>query len=72
VVADADFAAGWFEEACDQPQRRGLAAAGRPEQADQLAVIDRERDVINRDKRSEPLEQAAQLAPEMTDGEGGR
>jgi hypothetical protein len=42
-VADADFARGRLDEAGDQPERRGLAAAGRSEQADQRAVRDRHR-----------------------------
>ena len=38
LVADADFAAARLDEAGDQPQRRGLAAARGAEQADQMAV----------------------------------
>ena len=50
-VADMDLAVGGFEETGDQPQRRGLAAAGRAEQADQLPVVDPQRDVIDDRKR---------------------
>jgi len=41
--------------------RRGLAAAGWPEQADQLPMIDPQRDVIDHRKRSKALGQAAQI-----------
>ena len=47
AVADADLAFGRLDEAGDQPQRRGLAAARWPEQADQRAMLDRHRDVID-------------------------
>ena len=36
------------DEAGDDPQQRGLAAAGRAEQGDQLAGLDVERDVLHR------------------------
>jgi len=45
-LADPDFAVGRFQESGKQPQCRGLAATGGAEQADQLAVVDLERDVI--------------------------
>jgi len=56
-----DLAVGRFQEAGEQSQRRGLAAAGRAQQADQLTVIDPQRDVIYNCKRSESLGQAAQI-----------
>src|SRR2546430_10446275 len=56
-----DLAVGGFEKARDQPQRRGLAAAGGPEQADQLSMIDFQGDVIDHRKRSKSLGQAAQI-----------
>jgi hypothetical protein len=61
AIADVDFAAGRFEEAGDQPQRRGLAAAGRTEQADKLPVVNPQGDIIDDGKRSEPLGEAAQI-----------
>ena len=42
LAADADLAAVGLEEARDHAQRRRLAAARRPEQADELAVGHRE------------------------------
>ena len=40
LAADTDFAVRRLDEAGDQPQRRGLAAARGPEQADQAPVLD--------------------------------
>jgi hypothetical protein len=60
VRADEETAGG-LEEPGQQPQRRGLAAAGGAEQADQLAVVDRQRDIIDHRKRSKSLGQAAQI-----------
>ena len=45
----------------DQPQRRGLAAARRAEQADQLPVVDPQRDIVDDRQRSKALGQAAQF-----------
>src|SRR2546430_2043415 len=56
-----DLAVGGFEKARDQPQRRGLAAAGGPEQADQLSMIDFQGNVIDHRKRAKSLGQAAQI-----------
>jgi hypothetical protein len=50
-----------LEKARDQPQRRGLAAARRAQQADHLTVIDPQRDVIDDRKRSKSPGQAAQI-----------
>jgi hypothetical protein len=61
-----DLALGGFEKAGDQPQRRGLAAAGGAEQADQLPVIDPQRDIIDHRKRSKPLGQATQINGRQT------
>src|SRR5262245_20661527 len=46
-VAYPDLAGGRLDEARDQAQRRSLAAAGRPEQAYEAAVLDGERDVVD-------------------------
>ena len=40
LAADHDFACRGLDEARDQPQRRGLAAARRAQQADELAMLD--------------------------------
>src|SRR5882672_11482627 len=56
-----DLAVGRFEKARDQPQRGGLAAAGWAEQANQLPVIDPQRNVIDHRKRAKSLGQAAQI-----------
>ena len=54
LVADADAAAGVLLEARDHAQRRGLAAAGRAEQRDELALADPQVDVVDRDEIAEP------------------
>ena len=46
--AEADFAGRGRDEAGDHPQRRRLAAAGRPEQHDELALRDVEIDAGDR------------------------
>src|SRR5882757_50330 len=56
-----DLAVGRLQETRDQPQRRGLAAAGWSEQADQLPMIDPQRDVIDHRQRTKSLGQAAQI-----------
>ena len=60
-VADMDLAVGRFQETRDQPQRRGLAAAGGAEQADQLSMVDFQGDVIDHRKRGKALGQATQI-----------
>src|SRR5689334_24023414 len=40
-------------EAGDDPQQRGLAGSGRPEQADQLAMLDPQADGVERDMLAE-------------------
>ena len=42
-------------EAGDHPQQGGLAAARRAEEADELALLDGERDVVERGERAEAL-----------------
>src|SRR6266536_5301956 len=46
-AVDPDLARGWLLEAGDGPERRRLAAAGRPEQGQMLARADRERDAAH-------------------------
>jgi hypothetical protein len=46
-------------EACDDPQQRGLAAAGRPEQRDQFACRKIQRDVVERGEIAEAFLQIA-------------
>jgi hypothetical protein len=55
AITDADLAVGRLQKARDQPQGRCLAAAGRAEQADEFAMIDHERDVIDHGERRERL-----------------
>ncbi len=50
VVADDDAALGLGDEARDNAQQRSLAAAGRAEQGDDLAALDVEIDVFDRDR----------------------
>jgi hypothetical protein len=61
ALADPDLAFGRLDEARDQPQRRGLAAARRPEQADERAVVDRHRHVVDYGQRPVFLGQPAKL-----------
>src|SRR5215470_18273479 len=43
-----------------QPQQRGLAAAGRSQEREELTVRDRQRDILDRARRAEPLRHAFQ------------
>ena len=52
-----------LDEAGDQPQGRGLAAARRAQQADQLAVLDRERHVVDDRERAVALGQIRAIRP---------
>jgi len=56
-------------EAGDHAQRRGLAAAGRPEQREELAGRDRQMDAVNR--ALEPVETFAQALEADGGGAGG-
>jgi hypothetical protein len=49
------------ERTGDQAQRRGLAAARRPEQADEAAVLDALRNVIDHGDRAITLRQTPEL-----------
>ena len=48
LAVDRDAARGRRDEAGDEPQQRRLAAARRPDEADELVAADRERDVGQR------------------------
>ena len=61
LAAEAHAAGGRRDEAGDHAQRRGLAAAARPEQHHELAVAHVERDVVHGDGRAEMLGQAFDL-----------
>src|SRR5262249_6351073 len=50
---------GWFEPP-HQPQQRGLAAAGGPEQRKELAISDREADALDRTRCLDPFRYALQ------------
>ena len=69
AAADLDCARVLHLEAGDHPQQSGLAAARRPQEADELAALHLERDVIERGEGAEALGGA--LDSEM-DGTGGR
>jgi hypothetical protein len=47
ALVEPDAAAGRGEEACDEVERRRLSAARGPEQRDELALPDRQRDVLH-------------------------
>ena len=55
AVADADFTAGDVLQAGDHAQQRGLAAARRPNQHDELAVVDGDVDAVNDVRGAERL-----------------
>jgi hypothetical protein len=60
---DADLAAACLFEIGDDPQKRGLAAAGRADERDELALADREIDVGQRiDRAIGCLEGEGQIA----------
>ena len=61
AVADRDLARRRLDEARDQPQRRGLAAARGPEQADQQPVLDAQRHVVDDGQIAVALGQPAQF-----------
>src|ERR1039458_538701 len=61
AAVDADIAGGRIFEAGDHGQRRGLAAAGRPDENDEFAVLDGEAQIFHRLHRAERLYQIAQL-----------
>ena len=53
LAAETDLAGGEVGEAGDRAQQRGLAAARRPEQRKELAVLDLERHVVDGAHRPE-------------------
>ena len=57
VVADGDPPGLGMLEAGDRHQRRRLAAAARPEQREELALLDREADVVERALVAELLDE---------------
>ena len=61
VPAMRTDAAGRFEETADEVQRRGLAATGRSEQAEELAVADVEVEGVQRDRVAVTLLDATQF-----------
>ena len=56
AVAEEDAALGRLLEAADHAQRRRLAAAGRPEQREERAARDLERDAVDGDDVVEALD----------------
>ncbi len=61
AAADRDRAVGHLLEAGDHPQQRRLSAAGRPDEDEELAAADLERDVVDCDEATgehlaDPLE----------------
>ena len=71
LAVEDDVALGRELVAADHPQRRRLAASGRPEQDDVLAVVDVQVDVVHGDRAAgEDLGQADESSPDPFDGEG--
>ena len=60
-AADEDLALVRLLEAGHEPKRSGLAATGRPEQGEELALADLEVDRIDRRDRTEALRRVAEL-----------
>ena len=60
TVAKRDLAGAGLHEAGNEAQRRGLAAARRPEQAHELSVLDGERDVVENRQAAKTLGQPTQ------------
>jgi hypothetical protein len=58
---ETDFAPGRAQKARDDLEHRGLAAAGRSEQRDQLSGGDRKMDLVQRDRRAEDVADALQI-----------
>ena len=58
---DTDFTGARVLETGDHAQRRGLAAAGRSDEDDELAVLDDEVQILHRLDRAEGFFQIAQL-----------
>jgi hypothetical protein len=52
AIADNDLAAALLDEAGDDPEQGGLAATGRTEQRDQLAPLDLQSHVVDREPRA--------------------
>ena len=61
LAVDEDLAAGDLLEPGDHPQQRGLSAAGRADEDDELAVLDVEVDAVDDLDRAEALDDAAEL-----------
>ena len=55
LAPELDASAGRQVEAADHPERRGLAAARRPEEREELAGVDRQGDVVDGDDLAESL-----------------
>ena len=70
LAADEDRAGGRVAEAGDHPQRRGLAAARRAEQGEELAARDVEVEVVDDGGAAEDLGQAAQRDATASSGRG--
>ena len=60
-LADADLARGDVLEPGDHAQQRRLAAAGRADEDDELAVLDVDRDAVQDRRRAEGLAHVADL-----------
>ena len=60
-AVDQDLALGRLLEAGDHPQRRRLAAAARAEQREELALADREAELVDGGEVAEALGDLAQL-----------
>ena len=61
LSVDADLAGGRILEAGDHAQRRGLAAAGWPDEHDEFAVLDGEIQILHRSHGAEGFLQITEL-----------
>ena len=70
--ADQDVAGGRGLQPGDHPEQGGLAAARRPEEDQELALLDREVDAVHRRVAGELLAQCPGLDGGHQIGNGGR
>ena len=68
LALQLDQAGGGHLEAADHPQRRGLAAAGRPQEREELAVLDIEVDVVDGGAVAEALDDVHEMDVDLRHG----
>ncbi len=61
LALQQEAALAWCFEAGEHPEKRGLAATGRPEQREELSLVDIEAQVVDGDEIAEPLRNVLEL-----------